>query len=86
MRTPLGGLTPAAWRQNWLDVRTSRRGITPSATISPGPYTSARNASRARTRWATPASMTAHSAAGMIRGTRSSGNGRSSPESEKVMP
>ena len=36
------------------DVVTSRRGTTPSSRIWPRPYTSARKASSALTRWATP--------------------------------
>ena len=58
----------------------------PASNTSPAPYTSARNISRARTRWATPRSISAHSSAAMTRGTRSSGNGRSSPDRLNVMP
>ena len=42
--------------------------------------------SSALTRWRIPRSSLVHSAAEMTRGTRSSGNGRSCPDSENVMP
>jgi threonine dehydratase len=42
--------------------------------------------SSARTRWATPASMVSHSAEAITRGTRSSGNGRSTPPMSNVTP
>ncbi len=47
---------------------------------------SARNISIARTRCTIPRSSFAHSEAVRMRGIRSSGNGRSWPDSENVMP
>ena len=47
---------------------------------------SSRNASSARTRWATPSEMPSHSSAVKMRGTTSSGKGRSSPSRSKVTP
>ena len=85
-RTPFGGTTPCITRWKCGELATTRRGITPSSKTLPSEYTSARNASSALTRWATPASITAHSSASRMRGTMSSGNGRSSPPMSKVTP
>ena len=46
----------------------------------------ASNISSALTRWMMPRSRRVHSAAEITRGTRSSGNGRSWPDNEKVIP
>ncbi len=40
----------------------------------------------ARARWVRPEASTAHSWLGMTRGTRSTGNGRCSPDTPKVRP
>ena len=85
-RTPFGGWMPAAARAKLLLVTISECGTTPSASTCRSPYTSARNASSARTRWATPASMCSHSCSGISRGIRSSGKTHSRPEEENVMP
>ena len=85
-RTPLAGSMPQTARWKWVEEVISWLGTTPSAITRAPAYTSARKASSAWTRWATPASMVAHSAAAITRGTRSSGNGRSTPPTSKVTP
>ena len=86
MRTPLGGVSPKAARTNPGELVTTSWGINPSLTMRAPPYTSARKASRARTRWATPVDTRSHSSAVKIRGTTSRGKGRSSPSRSKVTP
>ncbi len=77
---------PVAARVKLALVTTRECGTTPSASTWRLPYTSARNASSARTRCTTPASMCSHSCSGISRGMRSSGKTHSRPEEENVMP
>ena len=77
---------PEAARTKLLLVKISEYGTMPSRSTWRSPYTSPRNASRARTRWTTPASMWSHSSSAIRRGTRSSGKTHSSPDDENVIP
>ncbi len=86
MRTPLALSTPAAARWKCAEEVIRPAGMTPSRTAFWAPYTSLRNASNARTRCFTPASIRDHSACSITRGTASSGNGRSSPAKSNVTP
>ena len=81
------GRTPAAARWKWDDVATTPRGASRRrANTCPASYTSARNASSARTRCWTPRSMVVQVSISMTRGRMSSGNARSSPPMSKVTP
>ena len=78
-RRPRRGGSATTWRP-------PRAGPPRRANTCPASYTSARNASSARTRCWTPRSIVDQVSISMTRGRMSSGNARSSPPMSKVTP